>query len=92
MARKKSPVTAPSRREVVFQVAAELVGTCQSLENALTCHGLKFEDLTQEDCALLDDNALQCDGCGWWCEPEEMYNDSECTDCHETDDNDEGDE
>ena len=73
------------RRDLIHTIAAELVGTAKSLDETLRQHGLDFEDLSRDDCGVLDDNASLCDICGWWHEPSEMAHEGTCLECQESD-------
>lgn len=72
------------------EVGDALVGTCSSLEDALSIiFGEENSDLIQFDIELLrrlDDHTMQCDSCNWWCETGELDDDQICDDCRENED------
>lgn len=57
--------------------AAHFLGTCNSLETS------DFQELTDnaEFCAVLDDEVMCCEGCGWWVESGEIGETGVCFDC-----------
>lgn len=79
-------------RERARDVAAELMGSCDSLHHVL---GEAEEHLNddQDFCDALDEMVMQCNGCGWWNEPC-MVNDEDdtCDNCEEPDSDDDLDE
>ena len=67
-------------------VISMLEGSCLSLGVALDAQGAEEEDMTAEDCAVLDQAIMNCDRCGWWYETGEMNTDGGdtlCGDCAE---------
>lgn len=73
-------MTSASRAKL-FEVAGDLQGTAQDLDTVLENHGLTFVGLTVQEALQLDSIVLLCDGCGWWCEADEMNEDAFCEDC-----------
>ena len=67
--------------EQVHQLAADLIGTCDSLDDALSEFGITFEELTTDDCFAIDECFRLCDGCNWWVEPEEITETGACWEC-----------
>lgn len=67
----------------MVDTANELLGTCKSLNDVLASRGLIFEELSSENCQVLDDNTVLCEGCGWWIEPEELNENQVCGQCAE---------
>lgn len=74
-----------SLRDLADEVAADLVGTCQGLYDAL---GEDREHLQDdiEFCRLLDDRVMECSTCGWWVEANDGDfpldgNEFVCTEC-----------
>lgn len=66
------------------RVAERLLGTCNSLDSALEEElGADFADVPIEMLEILDDQVLQCEQCGWWCESSEIDDDQACEDCRE---------
>jgi hypothetical protein len=65
--------------EQAVDIAADLVGSCRDLNTVTT----EFQRNSAEFCAVLDENAGQCDGCGWWFETEELNEAWQCEDCSE---------
>jgi len=75
-------MTSASRTKL-FEVAADLQGTAQDLDKVLGDHGLTFEGLSVQEALQLDSIVLLCDGCGWWCEADEMDEEGFCEDCRD---------
>lgn len=74
-------------RQRAIEVSERLLGTCASLHDILDDDERGIEnDLTF--CAVLDDQVAECSACGWWCEPGELNDDSECADCADEEDDD----
>lgn len=77
----------PGLVKPVQAVADRLVGTCmESVESA--CEDLGFDDV---DGILgeLDDYIFECEGCGWWCDVEELNNTTDqnlCDECNDDED------
>lgn len=76
---------------MVANLAAELEGTCQSLEQACDKVGIDRDTLTQDEHTELDGLVFCCAVCDWWCEACEANEnpdggDDVCDDCHEGDD------
>lgn len=60
-------------REQVQELAADLQGTSQSLNEALhKLWSLSEDDLDQEDCEALDELVFECTVCNNWFEQNEM--------------------
>lgn len=85
--------TIPNTKEnqkKMAEVGDALIGTCSSLEDALsTVFGEENSDLIQFDIELLcrlDDHTMQCNSCSWWCETGELDDDQICDDCRDEDD------
>lgn len=57
-----------------------LLGTCDSLDDAIESLGRNYEDLNQDTFKELDSLVLQCEVCSWWVEAHEI-SDGECVDC-----------
>ena len=52
--------------------------------------GVELTDISIDLLQILDDLTMQCETCGWWCEPHEFVDDNSddsgsCTDCREGD-------
>lgn len=75
------PNTEPSS-ERIDEVAHELLGTCKSLESVIT----EEEFLNSKFLQALDEEVLECETCGWWCESGEMDEEGNCNDCSTEDD------
>lgn len=74
----------PNLRARVNEVAANLQGTCKDLNDEAT----EAERENTEFLVALDEQVINCTGCGWWCEPEEMdenpaTGEIECGDCRD---------
>ena len=74
-----------ANREKIRRVAEILQGSRKGLDDVLQ-EVFEDEDLDmmQVDLALLrelDDQVMECDGCGWWCETGELDDDQVCGDC-----------
>lgn len=66
----------------IAEVAEDLRGTCQSLEEVLKAHGLPGQDrLSMMSLGAIDDIVLNCEECGWWEEAELVNEDGICNDC-----------
>lgn len=68
----------------INKVAELLLGTSDSLDSVLQ-RIFEIDDLTIVDLEMpllerLDEQVLECAGCGWWCEASEMDEDM-CSDC-----------
>lgn len=59
------------------EVAAELVGSCKSLDDVAT----EAERDNMAFCQALDALVLCCEGCGWWIDAEEICTDTGCALC-----------
>lgn len=73
-------------RNKMDNVVEQLVGTCNSLEDALQDEFGKDADTADFDGDLLrhlDDGTMLCEGCGWWAEPGELDDEQLCPDCQE---------
>ena len=74
-------------RDKIVKVAEDLQGTTQTLEDALI---REFGDGDDEPFILdrmpisllehLDAHVLECEVCGWWCEPD-VVEDGTCNEC-----------
>ena len=47
-------------------IVEDLMGSCQSLEDALDKHYMELDDLSMKDLEYIDDAIFVCDCCGWW--------------------------
>lgn len=62
------------------EAGEELLGTCKSIDEAATAE----EQGSRLFCEALDETAVLCSTCGWWCDPEEFEGDTDvCADCEE---------
>lgn len=59
------------------EAAANLLGTCNSLESEATEEELN----DSEFCAALDSEVMQCGACGWWVESHEINDEGNCAEC-----------
>lgn len=50
----------------IAALAHRLIGTCDSLNAALEEDDKTDDDMTVEDCRLLDALCFECTGCNWW--------------------------
>lgn len=65
----------------ISDVADDLRGTTQDIGAVLRVHGVEsFDELTEDDCFVLDSIVLLCELCGWWCDSDEMEDDL-CDEC-----------
>ena len=64
-------------------VGAYLLGTANSLDNALEEYGTTYEQCTIEQLDELDEITMCCDLCGWWVDTDEMMDDQTCGECIE---------
>lgn len=67
-------------------VAENLRGTSRSLDEELADEFGEGADITDFDTELLrhlDDQVMECECCGWWCETHEFADsdDQVCSDC-----------
>jgi hypothetical protein len=71
--------THPDLHELGVQCGYELLGTPRDVSNT------EYETLrdNMNFCIGLDSVAMQCDACGWYCEPDEIDGDGCCDDCRE---------
>ena len=69
--------------ETILEIASDLEGTCQSIDEAFEKRG--FEFLETDICLLqrLDDEVFCCETCSWWCPVSEHKEDGKCADCCE---------
>lgn len=70
--------------ELAHDAAKHLVGTCKTLADL----GEEFENVENETafCTTLDSLIFCCDCCGWWCDVDELKNETEqelCEDCND---------
>ena len=72
--------------EFAEQVAHELMGTCDSLYEALERHGREDMESNDQFCARLDSMAFCCEQCNWWFEISEMTDKSDRWVCETCDD------
>lgn len=60
----------------------QLVGSCGSLEEAIASNNLDPDIMNDMDfCNGLDAQAICCEGCNWWFNPEEEGKDGNCEEC-----------
>ena len=78
-------------RDRARDVAAELMGSCDSLHHVLGEHEEHLND-DQDFCDALDEMVMQCNGCGWWNEPCMVNDDDTCDNCEEPESDDDLDE
>lgn len=59
----------------ISALADDLEGTCNNYESSI--------ELTQKQLEKLDERVRCCDGCGWWCDTNEMVitDEQNCQDC-----------
>lgn len=58
--------------KTVDEIAYELQGSCQSLQNVLERHDMDGMDDDLEFCHALDRLVFCCEQCEWWFEQSEM--------------------
>lgn len=74
---------------VIAQIIMDLTGTTKSLNEVVldnTCHAYSEDSLAPEQTDMIDAAIFLCDNCGWWCETDELNNDTGdqfCNDCAE---------
>lgn len=74
----------PGNKAKMDKVAENLRGTCKSLDEYLGDEFGEGVDIMEFDIELLrhlDDQVMECQGCGWWCETHELNEDQLCDDC-----------
>lgn len=79
--------------EQINELAHDLLGTCESLEEALrrlySNENDLYLELTVADCQALDAEIFCCGQCSWWEETsQESAESGVCIDCHSGDDDD----
>lgn len=68
------------------RVGTSITGSCQNMDELIRSEPL-LKDMDVHEATILVEQASEiflCDGCGWWCENEEMHvvNDEQrCGDC-----------
>lgn len=69
------------------QIVDDLRGQCaRSLEDCLEEMGVDYLALDPADHAAIDERVFCCEGCAWWCEAEELNNETDrnlCDECNE---------
>lgn len=73
-------------KERLDEIVDHLKGSCLTIYAELEDD--EDEDVVQEH---LDQFIFECEGCGWWCEIDELHNDTDaqlCDDCYDKDDED----
>lgn len=75
----------PENQAKINEVAEELRGSCGDLDGTLQRvfgdDELDLTDIAMELLHELDDQVMQCDACGWWCETHELGEEQVCQDC-----------
>ncbi len=69
--------------EIMLEIAEELTGTCNDLNHVLEERGIEFNDISIELLTVLDNEAMDCQLCGWWHESHELNDDQICKDCED---------
>ncbi len=69
--------------EIMLEIAEELTGTCQDLNKVLEERGIEFNNISVELLTVLDNETMDCQLCGWWCESHELNDDQICKDCED---------
>ncbi len=67
--------------EIMVEIAEDLRGTCQSLNEVLEKHGLNFDNISLELLGKLDEEVMECQVCNWWYETHEINDDQVCNEC-----------
>lgn len=71
--------------KTVAEIAEELRGSCDSLQNVFERHDMEGMDDDAQFCAELDSLVFCCEQCNWWHEQSEMADDVRgdwiCEDC-----------
>lgn len=74
-------------RAKVQAIGEALLGTCESADTVaqriFQDEGLSLTDLDITLLEELDDITMQCECCGWWCEPGELNDNQVCNDCED---------
>ena len=76
------------RERLADEIADQLAGSAQSLLTVLEFNSAEWFGDDQVFLLALDERALECSACGWWCRSEEMHDaangqDYECDECHD---------
>lgn len=72
--------------EMMKEIAEELQGTCDSLDDKLEERGVNIGSVPATLLQDLDMEVMLCSACGWWCEPCELDEEGNCNDCSEEED------
>ena len=78
------PITirrAGMRSSLIADIIYDLLGTCQTLDQACLTAGIEESELTLEELAAIDEEIFCCEDCGWWYERCEEGHDGICSDC-----------
>lgn len=80
-------------RAKMREVAEDLRGTCKSLDDAL--QAMFGEDVSAVDIDIkllreLDEITMECEGCSWWFEADELDDNQQCIDCRDGSDDENG--
>lgn len=63
--------------EAGIKAGEELLGTCTSIETDVK----EMYEGHASFWAGLDETAMRCDTCDWWCEPSKLDEEGNCNDC-----------
>ncbi len=66
--------------QAIDDLADTLIGTCLTLDEALSMRGLTDVDHDKLEAALELHNCVRCKTCSWWAEATDLT-DEECTEC-----------
>lgn len=88
----EADVSDPDGRKItdacVNEIIEDLMGTCKSLSDSVrncTCHAYDEGSLTQKQLEMIDMVIFCCEGCGWWCDADELGesdgDEQYCDDC-----------
>lgn len=71
----------------VTEICEYLIGTCESVQDAITKHDFEdTDDAIDQVNERIDDIGFCCELCGWWCELSESNDCDICNDCFEGED------
>lgn len=83
----------PENLAKMILVGEDLLGTCQSVEDALQKQFGEDVELHDFETSLLeelDDQTMCCEECGWWCETGFLNDEQVCIECCPDKEDDDG--
>lgn len=66
------------------QIRHDLAGQCMhGLSDVLEAMGIDYDELTPDDLDEIDARVFLCERCSWWCDADELDDDSANMTCEE---------